>query len=86
VNSSRRSLSPQSESAGNVTGRTRSGKSRSPVPSEQPANDAFYAAAAGPKSIWKVPGSGHIGGIDAQPNEYERRVIAFFDGALLEAK
>ena len=25
----------------------------------------------------------HIGGIDAQPREYERRVIAFFDEALL---
>jgi uncharacterized protein len=55
-------------------------------PSEQPANDAFYAVAGRPKAIWKVPGSGHIGGIDAQPKEYEQRVIAFFDGALLEAK
>jgi uncharacterized protein len=55
-------------------------------PAEKPANQAFYAAAGRPKAIWKVPGSGHIGGIDAQPKEYERRVIAFFDGALLEAK
>jgi fermentation-respiration switch protein FrsA (DUF1100 family) len=55
-------------------------------PSEQPANDAFYAAAGRPKAIWMVPGSKHIGGIDAQPKEYEQRVIAFFDGALLEAK
>jgi uncharacterized protein len=55
-------------------------------PSEKPANDGFYAAAGKPKAIWKVPGAKHIGGIDAQPKEYERRVIAFFDDALLEAK
>jgi dienelactone hydrolase len=50
---------------------------------EEPANTAFYAAARGPKEIWEVPGSGHIGGIDAQPREYERRVVGFFDRALL---
>jgi fermentation-respiration switch protein FrsA (DUF1100 family) len=48
-------------------------------PTERPANHAFYAKARGPKQIWEVPGSGHIGGIDAQPAEYERRVVGFFD-------
>ena len=43
----------------------------------------YFAAAGEPKSIWKVPGSSHTGGIDAQPADYERRVIAFFDRALL---
>jgi len=33
-----------------------------------------------------VPGSKNTGGIEAQPAEYERRVIAFFDRALLGAK
>jgi hypothetical protein len=42
----------------------------------------FFAAAGEPKTIWKVPGSSHTGGIDAQPVEYERRVTAFFDAAL----
>jgi len=46
----------------------------------------YYAAAREPKSIWKVPGSKHTGGIDARPAEYERRVVAFFDGALLADK
>jgi uncharacterized protein len=55
-------------------------------PAEQPANQAFYAAAGQPKAIWEVPESGHIGGIDAQPAEYERRVVAFFDKALRKAK
>jgi len=44
----------------------------------------YYAAAREPKAIWKVPGSEHTGGIDARPAEYERRVVAFFDHALLE--
>lgn len=46
----------------------------------------YYGAAGEPKAIWKVPGSKHTGGIEAQPAEYERRVIAFFDRALLGAK
>jgi uncharacterized protein len=51
-------------------------------PAERPANRAFYAAAHEPKEIWEVPGSGHIGGTEAQPLEYERRVTAFFDREL----
>jgi hypothetical protein len=44
----------------------------------------YFAAAGEPKSIWKVPGAEHTGGIDARPLEYERRVIAFYDHALLD--
>ena len=47
---------------------------------------AYYDAAREPKEIWRVPGAGHTGGIEAQPEEYERRVIAFFDNALLREK
>ena len=46
----------------------------------------YYAAAGKPKAIWKVQGSKHTGGIDARPAEYEQRVIAFFDDALLGDK
>jgi len=52
-------------------------------PGERPANEAFYAAARGPKQLWEVPGSGHMKGIEAQPAEYERRVVGFFDRTLL---
>jgi uncharacterized protein len=52
-------------------------------PGEEPANEGFYEAARGTKEIWEVPGSGHIKGIEAQPQEYERRVVGFFDRALL---
>jgi uncharacterized protein len=48
-------------------------------PAERPANRAFYEAARGSREVWEVPGSGHIGGTEAQPAEYERRVTAFFD-------
>jgi hypothetical protein len=52
-------------------------------PGERPANEAFYAAARGQKEVWEVPGSGHMKGIEAQPAEYERRVVGFFDRTLL---
>ena len=52
---------------------------------ERPANETFYAAALGEPVLWEVPGAGHIGGIDAEPQEYERRVVGFFDRVLLQA-
>jgi fermentation-respiration switch protein FrsA (DUF1100 family) len=42
----------------------------------------YYAAAGQPKQQWMVPGAGHTGGLRAQPDEYERRLIQFFDEAL----
>jgi uncharacterized protein len=44
--------------------------------------EKFYAAAKGPKEYWAAPG-GHTGAIDAAPEEYERRVVGFFDRSLL---
>ena len=44
----------------------------------------FYAAAGEPKQIWEVPNGQHIAGIATEPAEYERRVIAFLNGALRE--
>jgi hypothetical protein len=44
---------------------------------------AYYRLAQGPKTIWGIPGVGHMGGFDARPKEYERRVVSFFDGTLL---
>jgi hypothetical protein len=52
---------------------------------ESTSQPGYFAAAGEPKTIWKVPGSDHTGGIDAQPVEYEQRVTAFFDAALLDA-
>ena len=47
---------------------------------------SYYNAAGTPKAIWQVPGASHTGAIDSHPREYERRVISFFDHALLGAK
>jgi uncharacterized protein len=44
-------------------------------------NPDYYAAARGPKQIWKIDTS-HTHGLTARPVEYERRVVRFFDRAL----
>jgi uncharacterized protein len=48
-------------------------------------NVDFHAAAREPKILWEISQGKHTGGITAQPKEYERRVIGFFDRALLSA-
>jgi len=50
--------------------------------SEERPNRGFYAAAGHPKAIWEVPEGQHIAGITTRPDEYERRVIGFFDREL----
>jgi uncharacterized protein len=46
-------------------------------------NPTYYRLARHPKAIWAIPEAGHIQGITARPKEYERRVVDFFDRALL---
>jgi hypothetical protein len=48
-------------------------------------NPEYYRRAGGPKQIWSIPDAKHVQGITAHPQEYERRVVGFFDRALLEA-
>jgi fermentation-respiration switch protein FrsA (DUF1100 family) len=43
----------------------------------------FYESAREPKVVWEAPEGGHVGAAEATPREYERRVVGFFDGALL---
>ncbi len=47
-------------------------------------NNGFYAAAREPKQIWEVPNGQHVAGITTAPEEYERRVVGFFDRELLQ--
>ena len=48
-----------------------------------PANgERSFQAAAEPKSIWRIPSGGHIAGHSVARQEYERRVIEFFDQSL----
>lgn len=44
--------------------------------------EKYYEAAKGPKEYWPAPG-GHTGAFGAAPQEYERRVVGFFDRHLL---
>jgi hypothetical protein len=46
---------------------------------EKVVGPVYFEAANEPKEIWEVPGAGHTGGAAAQPEEYEQRIVAFFD-------
>jgi uncharacterized protein len=41
-------------------------------------SDAIFAAAIGPKELWLVPGAGHTKALATEPDEFRRRVLAFF--------
>jgi dienelactone hydrolase len=45
-------------------------------------NRGYHAAAGATSTLWEIPESTHVGGLDARPEEYERRVVGFFDEAL----
>src|SRR5271155_5882711 len=41
----------------------------------------IYTAATGPKELWEVPNAFHTAALGYQPEEFQRRVLAFFAGA-----
>ena len=45
-------------------------------------NPDYYRAALAPKALWKIAESHHVGGFQARPRAYEKRVTSFFDRAL----
>jgi dienelactone hydrolase len=47
-------------------------------------NPTYFDAADEPKTLWEIPEAGHTGGLETRPDEYEQRVVAFFDQALLQ--
>jgi uncharacterized protein len=47
-------------------------------------NESFYRAAGEPRQLWRVGGAGHTRGYQTAPRSYERRVVDFFDHALLD--
>lgn len=51
---------------------------------EAAANRNFYAASGDPKILWELSDVGHVGGLFAKPQEYEERVVSFFNQALLQ--
>jgi dipeptidyl aminopeptidase/acylaminoacyl peptidase len=50
------------------------------IPAEQGLS--LYEAAGEPKELWMVEMMGHGGALQISPDEYEKRVIGFFDKAL----
>ena len=42
----------------------------------------LFAAAGDPKELWVAPRGGHVGAINAFPDEYRARVVAFLRAAL----
>jgi alpha/beta superfamily hydrolase len=53
------------------------------APTGEKLNRGYHAAAGANSMLWEIPESGHVGGLEARPAEYERRVVGFFDAALL---
>lgn len=51
---------------------------------EQLRAESYYNEAGEPKEYWVVEDAYHCGGYVAQPDEYEERIINFFDEALLK--
>ena len=56
-----------------------SGEADSTIPPG--SGERLYQAAGDPRRLWSEPGIGHLGLRAAQPVEYERRVVGFFDDA-----
>jgi fermentation-respiration switch protein FrsA (DUF1100 family) len=54
------------------------------VEDEAKAAEAIRQGSPGTVAVWVVPGAGHTGGLRAEPAEWERRVVSFFDATLIE--
>jgi hypothetical protein len=51
------------------------------------AMNPLYQALIGPSAeIWSIPDAQHVKGLQTHPEEYERRVVDFFDAALVETR
>jgi pimeloyl-ACP methyl ester carboxylesterase len=53
---------------------------------DQPAIEHLAASAGEPTAVWIIPEAGHIEGLRVRPQEYEDRVVRFFDEALLPSE
>ncbi|MFI5250575.1 MAG: alpha/beta hydrolase [Gemmatimonadales bacterium] len=53
---------------------------------DESLNRVYYAHARQPAALWEVPRGGHTGALAALPQQYEARVVGFFDRALLGSR
>ena len=54
------------------------------LPAERDFNRIYAEAAREPVELWDLPDVDHTAAIRQRPDEYERRVVGFFDDALPE--
>jgi hypothetical protein len=54
------------------------------IPQERDLNRIYAEAAREPVELWDLPDVSHTAAIRERPRDYERRVVGFFDEALLE--
>ncbi len=54
------------------------------VSTEQHRVEYLFEAAQEPKQLWQIPEANHIGSFQLLPQEYEAKVVNFFDETLLE--
>ena len=54
------------------------------LPVERDFNRIYANAAREPVDLWDLPDVDHTAAIRQRPEEYERRVIGFFEDALLD--
>jgi dienelactone hydrolase len=55
------------------------------LPAELKANRLYAAAAREPVEHWELPDVNHTAALRERPQEYEERVVGFFDDALLDS-
>jgi uncharacterized protein len=53
------------------------------LPAERDFNRIYAKAAREPVELWDLPEVNHTAAIRERPEEYQRRVVRFFDNALL---
>ena len=51
-------------------------------PAGEQLNRGYAKAAGSSATLWEIPEADHMGGQEARPEEYEQRVVGFFDEAL----
>jgi fermentation-respiration switch protein FrsA (DUF1100 family) len=56
------------------------------LPVELGFNRIYAEAAREPSELWELPDVNHTAAIRERPEEYERRVVGFFDKWLLSAR
>ena len=52
------------------------------IAGERNADRLYQQVGGSSVQLWEIPEAQHTGAFDLQPDEYEQRVVGFFDAAL----